>query len=239
MARLITDIPNSKNDNPSVYPRGYTPDASGSVAGATGGEAAFGDMIQFFSKLMADTSPAITPNSLPDNETNGYQLFQAFINYVRNVLTATETAKGTVEKATSQEVIDGTSNKFIDAAQFVDKRMFLNPSITSSSTTTFTVTDDYDVYNFTGATLPTVTMPTPVGRKNRLIVLRSTSTYGDNITIANTDNGESQNLQFSPSESNSNEFLPGSFGKLEGIYFVFLSDGEKWNVLERYYRLLG
>lgn len=236
MARLITDITNSKSDQATVYPRGYVVDASGSEAGTTVGEQMVGDMLQFFSKLMADASPSISPNSLPDNETNGYQLFQAFINYVRNVLTATETAKGTVEKATSQEVIDGTSNKFIDAAQFVDKRMFLNPSITSSSTTTFTVTDDYDVYNFTGATLPTVTMPTPVGRKNRLIVLRSTVTYGDNITIANTDLGESQNFQFTPSESNSNKFLPGVFGKLEGIYFVFLSDGERWNVLERYYR---
>lgn len=114
MARAITDITNSKNDQPSTYPRGYVVDAQGSEAGSTVGEPMVGDMLQFFAKLMADAT--ITPNSNPDNETNGYQIFQAFINYVRNVLVATETAKGTVEKATTAERDAGTADKYIDAA---------------------------------------------------------------------------------------------------------------------------
>jgi hypothetical protein len=116
MSRSITDINNSKNDNPTVYPRGYVVDAAGAEPGSTVGEAMVGDILQFFSKLQADTLPLVTPNGQPDNEANGYQLFQAFVNYIRNVLTATETAKGTVEKATVTEVEDGIADKYLDAA---------------------------------------------------------------------------------------------------------------------------
>lgn len=120
MARAITDNTNSKNDNLTVYPRGYVVDAAGVDPGTTVGEPMVQDMLQFFGKLMADANPSVTPNSLPDNETNGYQYFQAFINYVRNVLTATETANGTVEKATTAEAQAGTADKFIDAERLQD-----------------------------------------------------------------------------------------------------------------------
>lgn len=117
MGRDIQDVQNV--DAPTAdYPNGRMRDKAGATSGTILGEPLHGDVVQFFSKLMRDANPVVTPNGLPDNETNGYQLFTAFINYIRNVLVATETAKGTVEKATTAEAQAGTADKYLDAALF-------------------------------------------------------------------------------------------------------------------------
>ena len=71
------------------------------------------DLIQFFQKL-ADLA-GIVFNDLPDNETNDYQLIEAFETVVRNFV-ATTLLKGTVENATASEIQSGTTGKFVDAA---------------------------------------------------------------------------------------------------------------------------
>lgn len=142
MARDIQDVQNV--DVPTAaYPNGKMRDKAGVTSGTILGEPLHGDHVQFFSKLMRDASPVVIPNSLPDNETNGYQLFQAFINYVRNVLVATETAKGTVEKATVAEGRNGTADKFVDATvmQSVLDGIALGSNPTSGATT-LTITNN-------------------------------------------------------------------------------------------------
>ena len=68
-------------------------------------EELFNDSMQLFEAVMADAG--ITPNNLPDNLTNGFQLYNAFIEFVRNKQ-ATLTQKGTAELATDAETITGT-----------------------------------------------------------------------------------------------------------------------------------
>lgn len=68
-------------------------------------EELFNDSMQLFEAVMADAG--ITPNNLPDNLTNGFQLYNAFIEFVRNKQ-ASETQKGTAEIATNAETITGT-----------------------------------------------------------------------------------------------------------------------------------
>lgn len=70
----------------SDYPKGRVRDKAGAVQGTTGNEILFGDLMQFFQKLVIDAG--ITENDLPENVTNGYQLLDALkdkINKVRGI----------------------------------------------------------------------------------------------------------------------------------------------------------
>ena len=81
MALSITDKTNVEAPN-AKYPYGQIKDES--VSGANDGtpisRAVYGDFHQFFAKLMDEAG--ITANSLPDNEDNGYQLFDAFKQWI-------------------------------------------------------------------------------------------------------------------------------------------------------------
>jgi hypothetical protein len=79
MARDLENLPNV--DAPSSdYPHGRIRDRSGSTPGTPVNEEVYGDMHQFFAKLLAEAS--VTPNNLPDNEYSGFQLFQALTDYI-------------------------------------------------------------------------------------------------------------------------------------------------------------
>lgn len=72
MARKITDYNGSVIAVGATYPFGDIKDApSGTIVDRT----SYADMHQFFQKLMF--SAGITPNGLPDNVTNGWQLMQS------------------------------------------------------------------------------------------------------------------------------------------------------------------
>lgn len=77
MARKLENLVNV--DTPSVdYPRGRVRDESAPAAndGTPVNEALMGDIHQFFAGLL--DSAQVTPNGLPDNTTNGFQLLKAF-----------------------------------------------------------------------------------------------------------------------------------------------------------------
>lgn len=61
------------------YPKGRVRDKAGATPGTSGGEVLFGDIIQLFQKCVLDAG--IVENGLPDNETNGYQLLEALMQY--------------------------------------------------------------------------------------------------------------------------------------------------------------
>jgi len=73
----------------SDYLFGRIKDNSGTNDGTPVNEFVYGDIHQFFAKLI--TLAGITPNNLPDNETNGYQTIQALKefatknNYIQNI----------------------------------------------------------------------------------------------------------------------------------------------------------
>lgn len=69
-------MPNVNKSNLIDYPDGRVQDNDGTGNGTPISEQTKGDMHQLFQKLMRLYD--ITPNDLPDNETNGFQLVEAF-----------------------------------------------------------------------------------------------------------------------------------------------------------------
>lgn len=83
MAFKLSDKPNT--DPPSgIYNFGKIRDNDGSNNGTPVNELVYGDFHQFFEGLMV--AGGITPNNLPDNDDNGYQLYQAFQRCARREL---------------------------------------------------------------------------------------------------------------------------------------------------------
>jgi hypothetical protein len=65
----------------SDYPYGRPKNNTGTNNGTPVDLEFLGDYVQFFEHIM--NQAAITPNGLPDNVTNGFQLFEAFLKVVR------------------------------------------------------------------------------------------------------------------------------------------------------------
>ncbi len=106
MARDLTTIPNITPPD-SDYPNGRILNASPPAAGTPVIEELYGDVVQFFHKLMR--AAGISHNGLPENETQGFQFIQALAYYVRT-LQASEILKGTLEIATASETQAGIDN---------------------------------------------------------------------------------------------------------------------------------
>lgn len=79
MATKVSDVANT--DVSSDYPDGQIRDEAGLTAGTPLVAQLYRDVVQAFQKLMR--SAGIAYNSLPDNETNGYQFLDA-MNYVND-----------------------------------------------------------------------------------------------------------------------------------------------------------
>lgn len=77
---MARNLQNQTNIQPPTadYPSGRIKNDSGAGDGTPVDESVYGDINQFFAKLMRDAG--ITPNDLPDNTTNGFQLNQALSN---------------------------------------------------------------------------------------------------------------------------------------------------------------
>lgn len=82
-------------DAPSTpYPFGNIRNKTLSVAGSRVNVEMYGDIIQYFEKMF-DAS-GITANGLPDNFTNGWQLYEAFVKLTHPAWTATGLTFATV-----------------------------------------------------------------------------------------------------------------------------------------------
>jgi hypothetical protein len=76
MAIKLEDKTNVVAPN-ATYPYGKIRDNSGSSNGTPVNEQVYGDFHQFFAKMLAESG--ITANGLPDNQTNGFQYFEALL----------------------------------------------------------------------------------------------------------------------------------------------------------------
>lgn len=74
MAFGITQKPNTDAPD-ATYPYGKTRDKTPSEGGTPFNTLVMGDFFQFFSKLMDESGSSF--NGQPDNDTNGYQLYEA------------------------------------------------------------------------------------------------------------------------------------------------------------------
>lgn len=99
--------PNVDQSDPE-YPLGAIKDNTGTNNGTPVNKLVYNDMHQFFEQLISQS--LTTPNNLPDNETNGYQLMEALLKYIRTRF-ASATESGVTEIATQAEV-DGGSDTF-------------------------------------------------------------------------------------------------------------------------------
>ena len=84
MAYAITDKPNTSAPD-ADYPYGNIKDKTISVAGTPINKLVYADFHQFFARLMAEGN--VTPNGLPDNGTNGFQLYEALKSFTGGLLT--------------------------------------------------------------------------------------------------------------------------------------------------------
>lgn len=66
----------------TTYPFGDIRDRIGTTPGTPGSRLVYADFHQFFAKLMDEAG--VTPNDLPDNNVNGYQLISALKGYISN-----------------------------------------------------------------------------------------------------------------------------------------------------------
>lgn len=80
MAIKLSDKPNVEAPS-AAYPFGSIRDTAGGVLGTPVSREVYGDIHQFFEKLMSYTNTV--HNDMPDNDTNGFQLFEAFRRYGR------------------------------------------------------------------------------------------------------------------------------------------------------------
>lgn len=84
MAYAITDKPNTSAPD-SDYPYGNIRDKEIGTPGTGVNKLVYADFHQFFAKLM--DYAGVTPNGLPDNEFNGYQLMEALMELMGGVKT--------------------------------------------------------------------------------------------------------------------------------------------------------
>jgi len=75
MARNKATLQNIDKSSPANYPNGRIKDNTGSGDGTPVNEFVYGDIHEFFAKLMREGG--LTYNDLPDNESQGYQLVEA------------------------------------------------------------------------------------------------------------------------------------------------------------------
>lgn len=80
MARTLENYPNTDNTDPTNYPDGRVKDDPAGISGTPIDETTWGDWAMFFDKMMRMAGTA--SNNLPDNETNGYQLIHAMLQYI-------------------------------------------------------------------------------------------------------------------------------------------------------------
>lgn len=119
MARQLTAVPDIDSPDAS-YPAGkIRNDNPPTTDGTPVVEELYGDIIQFFHKLMR--LAGITYNDTAENETAGFQFIEALAFYMRS-LAATETQKGTSERATNAEVQAGSdTSRFVTPAGLESK----------------------------------------------------------------------------------------------------------------------
>jgi hypothetical protein len=79
---MAIKLTNKLNTAPvsGAYPYGNIKDRVGAVPGTAVNTVNHADFHQFFEKLMDESG--LVHNNLPDNETNGYQLFQALVKII-------------------------------------------------------------------------------------------------------------------------------------------------------------
>lgn len=79
----------------ATYPFGRVKDTgSGAFNGTPVNEAMLGDLLQTAMKLMSEGS--IVPNDLPDNQNNGFQIYQAMLAVMATVIDSKNTIQNTV-----------------------------------------------------------------------------------------------------------------------------------------------
>ena len=119
-----------------TYPFGNIKNDTGANDGTPVDVNTYADFHQFFESLMF--SAGITPNNLPDNTVNGFQLIQALEAFIRS-RNATETSQGVLEVATQAETTAQSLNtKIITPAklkQFKDFEFTFATDTTSSNWT--------------------------------------------------------------------------------------------------------
>jgi len=83
MAIKLENKPNVEAPS-AAYPYGAIKDNTGSNDGTPVNTAVYGDFHQFFARMLGESG--VTPNDLPDNQTNGFQYFEALRSVISSFI---------------------------------------------------------------------------------------------------------------------------------------------------------
>ena len=118
MAVGFSNYPNRDTSEPGKFPQGAIRDNDGSNNGTPVTRQTYGDIHQFFVRLMA--LAGISPSGTEDNAVDGYQYDEALVGRVR-LIGNSETEAGCARRATQGETNAGTNvNAFISPAKLAN-----------------------------------------------------------------------------------------------------------------------
>jgi len=145
--RKLTAAQNVNAPN-ADYPKGRSRDKTVTEPGTIFSEILAGDIIQFFQKLIISAS--ITENDLPDNVTNGYQLFEALVYAINENLNDS----GWIDLLPSEKVnmVDGKAKQV--GKVITIKATFDVTDPTGGSITIFTLPEGIDAPIIDGVGIP-------------------------------------------------------------------------------------
>jgi len=248
MARNLTTIPNIVPAD-ADYPNGRILNAVPPDAGTPVIEELYGDIVQFFHKLMR--TAGISHNGLPENETQGFQFIQALAYYVRT-LAASVSEKGVVELATGAEtqaklsallavtpaglgslVASQTLAGLAELATESEARAFDSTRILTSSILRLALRTETDYINIPGGFGTIYNVPVGVGC---VMIANGSSNITINLPTASSSN-EGDEIEFWFQGNSSGSSINGNGGSLvltsvSNNYFKAKCDGDglKWYI---------
>ena len=120
MAIKLEDKPGVQAPN-AAYPFGRPKDNSGSNDGMPLNVLTHGDFHQFFAKMMDDA--AISYNGLPDNATDGFQYFIAFVESIKKYANFNENIASSINIGSSFSAVIKEVKKYKTGTVFVNMQL--------------------------------------------------------------------------------------------------------------------
>ena len=174
---ILVQDKNNVVANNSEYPFGQIRDRNGIVAGTPGSVETYGDFHQFFENLIRESD--VIPNGLLDSEYNGYQLWEAFDEHVKNLrnytryyvrISQTGTSAPTVDNEVEADFGSPTVITYVNVGRY--DFTFAGTPIDQTGKTFFNYTSNFDGY---------MTLAVTSNNSFRLTTFDSTASFSNGL----------------------------------------------------------
>lgn len=155
------------------YPFGKIRDKTTSTNGTPVNTVVYGDIHQFFEQLM--NGAGVVPNDLPDNTTNGFQLFEAFLRYANNGIKTV-----TLSANTSETLVKDDAGKVVKVT--IGSGVTFTYTVTLPSATTVKAGQGYLFYiTDSDDSITSVVVNGQTYYNNEVVFVVSNGTTWDNV----------------------------------------------------------